>query len=40
MVQDAISKKINEICFTEHVDYWIKVDWDSGKEIVYRNGEP
>lgn len=40
MVQDAIAKKIDEICFTEHVDYGIKVDWDSGKEIVYRNGEP
>lgn len=40
VVQDAISKKIDEICFTEHVDYGIKVDWDSGKEIVYRNGEP
>lgn len=33
-------KKIDEICFTEHVDYGIKVDWDSGKGIVYRNGEP
>ncbi len=40
VVQDAISKKIDEICFAEHVDYGIKVDWDSGKEIVYRNGEP
>jgi histidinol-phosphatase (PHP family) len=26
VVQDAISKKIDEICFTEHVDYGIKVD--------------
>ncbi len=40
VVKDAIKKGINEICFTDHVDYGIKLDWDSGKEIMYRNGEP
>lgn len=40
VVKDAIKKGINEICFTDHVDYGIKDDWDSGKEIMYRDGEP
>ena len=40
VVKDAIHMGIKEICFTDHVDYGIKVDWDSGKEIVYRSGEP
>ena len=31
---------MDEICITDHVDYGIKEDWDSGKEIRYRNGEP
>lgn len=40
MVKDAIRLGLNEICITDHVDYGIKVDWDSGQEIRYRNGEP
>ncbi len=40
VVKDAIQKGIDELCFTEHVDYGIKVDWDSGQDIVYRGGEP
>lgn len=36
VVQDAIRMKIDELCFTDHVDYGIKEDWDSGKPIVYR----
>ena len=40
VVRDAISLGLDEICFTDHVDYGIKVDWDSGEEIRYRNGEP
>lgn len=40
VVKDAIQMGLVEICFTDHVDYGIKVDWDSGTEIVYRNGEP
>ncbi len=40
VVKDAIKKGIDEICFTDHVDYGVKDDWDSGKEIEYRNGEP
>lgn len=36
VIQDAITMKMDEICFTEHVDYGIKVDWDSGQKIIYR----
>ncbi len=40
VVKDAIKLGLHELCFTDHVDYGIKVDWDSGEEIRYRNGEP
>ncbi len=40
VVKDAIQKGITELCFTDHVDYGIKEDWDSGKKILYRDGEP
>lgn len=29
LVKDAISKGLEEICFTDHVDYGIKGDWDN-----------
>lgn len=40
VVKDAIKMNVDEICFTDHVDYGIKVDWDCGEEIRYRDGEP
>ena len=40
VVKDAIKMGLEEICVTDHVDYGIKIDWDCGKEIRYRNGEP
>ncbi len=40
VVKDAIKMNLDEICFTDHVDYGIKEDWDCGKEIAYRNGDP
>lgn len=40
VVKDAIGLHLDEICFTDHVDYGIKEDWDSGKEIQYRDGNP
>ncbi len=40
VVTDAIGLGLNEICFTDHVDYGVKSDWESGKKIKYRNGEP
>lgn len=40
VVKDAIALHMDEICITDHVDYGVKDDWDSGREILYRNGEP
>ena len=40
VVKDAIGLGLDEICVTDHVDYGIKADWDSGQEILYRHGEP
>lgn len=40
VVKDAINLHLDEICITDHVDYGVKVDWDSGEEILYRHGEP
>lgn len=40
VVQDAISKGIDEIAFTDHVDYGIKQDQDQDIKVTYRNGEP
>lgn len=40
VIKDAIRMGMDEICFTDHVDYGIKVDWDSGRKILYRDGEP
>ena len=38
-VKDAIALGIEEMCFTDHVDYGIKKDWVEGN-IIYRDGEP
>lgn len=40
VIKDAIKMGMDEICFTDHVDYGIKYDWDCGHSIPYRNGEP
>ncbi|MDO4467242.1 MAG: histidinol-phosphatase HisJ family protein [Bacillota bacterium] len=39
VILDAIEKGIEELCFTDHVDYGIKRDWAWG-DIQYRHGEP
>lgn len=39
VVRDAITKGLDEICFTEHVDYGVKFDIDEVEDIAYR-GEP
>lgn len=39
VVKDAIKLGITEVCFTDHVDYGIKKDWDEGN-IEYRHGQP
>ena len=38
VVKDAISIGAKEICFTDHTDYGVKTDWDSGEEVVYKAG--
>ena len=40
VIQDAIRMHMDEICFTEHVDYGVKFDHDPQKKILYRNNEP
>lgn len=39
VARDAIGLGLEELCFTDHVDYGIKVDWDSGEEMVWQNGQ-
>ena len=40
VVKDAIAMGMQEICFTDHVDYGIKLDWDEPEKIAYRDGMP
>lgn len=40
VVQDAIALGLDEICFTDHVDYGIKRDWDDPAGILYCKGGP
>lgn len=39
VIVDAIEMGMNEICFTDHVDYGIKRDWNSGPGVSYRDGK-
>lgn len=34
-INDAIEMGLNEICFTDHVDYGVKPDWDEPDKIKY-----
>ena len=34
VVRDAVALGLEEICFTDHVDYGIKPDWDEPGNIV------
>lgn len=38
VVKDAITLGLDEICFTDHVDYGIKMDWDEVDEMPYGRG--
>lgn len=40
VVLDAMAMGIDEICFTDHVDYGVKKDWDEPGEMSYRRGGP
>ena len=38
VVKDAIDMDIKELCFTDHVDYGIKDDWDKPESMKQRPG--
>lgn len=38
VVLDAIDMGLDEVCFTDHVDYGIKRDWDDQEGMSYRCG--
>ncbi len=38
VVQDAVAMGLDEICFTDHVDYGVKRDWDDPRGVEYRSG--
>ena len=40
VIKDAINMKMDEICFTDHVDYGIKRDWNDAQGMLYRKGAP
>lgn len=40
LFNDAIALGFEEICFTDHVDYGIKLDWDEPAKFEYRYGMP
>lgn len=40
VIKDAIAMQMDEICFTDHVDYGVKDDWDCGHPIQYRGNAP
>ena len=40
VVQDAIAMGLEELCFTDHVDYGIKTDWDEPEPMHYCKGGP
>ena len=40
VVRDAIKKNIDELAFTDHVDYGVKNDWDAPVTMRYRKGGP
>ena len=39
VIKDAIKMNMDEICFTDHVDYGPYRDWDDPRGIEYRAGE-
>lgn len=38
VVKDAIAMGLEGLCFTDHVDYGIKKDWDEPGGMIYRKG--
>lgn len=39
VVSDAVEKGINELCFTDHVDYGVKDDREWGNPVRYADGQ-
>lgn len=39
VIKDAITKELDELCFTDHVDYGVKKDWDEPDGMIYRKGD-
>ena len=40
VVKDAIRINLDELCFTEHVDYGVKQDWDHPRGARFEDGHP
>lgn len=40
VVRDAIRTNLDELCFTEHVDYGVKPDWDQPRGARFEGGHP
>lgn len=40
VLKDAIGMQMDEICFTEHVDYGVKKDWGSKEPVKYYGSKP
>ncbi len=40
VVLDALALGLKELCFTDHIDYGIKRDWDDPRGMQYRRGGP
>lgn len=38
VIRDAIAMGLDEVCFTDHVDYGVKRDWDEPGGMLYRKG--
>ena len=39
-IERAVAVGLDEICFTEHVDYGVRKDWDEPGPVGERNGKP
>lgn len=37
---DALRLNLDEVCFTEHVDYGVKPEWDSPTDARFEDGRP
>ena len=35
-IKQGILIGLDEMCFTDHVDYGVKTDWDSGEELTFK----